>query len=515
VIEIRENFFTARPRLAVFLVVPASLLLALVAPSARATYITVYGGPTWSPGPGGTAISGIDVTGVNNSGTVIGSAYKYDSSGASLGRRAVRFDGSGSPAVELGNLSPDYAGLPQSQATAINSAGTVVGKSRLYLLANANIGDRAARWNSSGTDASMLGQLGPATNISFFSEALAINDADTAVGSAYKVLRLGTSFSDYLGTRAVRWNAASTAVTELGNLGTDSSGVTNGSAYAINTPGTAVGYGQKFTSNTDRGYRAIRWNASGTAATELGNLGTDPSGYTFSSAQAVNDAGTAVGYAQKYDASGAYLGTRPVRWNAEGTAATELGTLGTDLSGYTAGSALDINSAGTIVGTASIFDPAGAAAGERAVRWDASGTAATVLGNLPGFNYTTTQDINDTGIAVGSVESYHAGNVLAEAAVYWGLDALAVDLNALIDPASGWTLNHATHISNTGWIGGRGMFDPDGTGGQEPYERLFLMQIPAEVVPEPSTVVLFCSGLFLVAVAPRRHIRRNVTYAQC
>ena len=49
------------------------------------------------------------------------------------------------------------------------------------------------------------------------------------------------------------------------------------------------------------GGRAVRWDASGTAATELGNLGTDASDVTQSSAVAINDAGIAIGYAGDYD----------------------------------------------------------------------------------------------------------------------------------------------------------------------------------------------------------------------
>ena len=88
--------------------------------------------------------------------------------------------------------------------------------------------------------------------------------------------------------------------------------------------------------------------------------------------------------------------------------------------------------------------------------------------------------INDAGIAVGYADDYDgSGTNLGERAVYWGLDGLAVDLNTLINPVSGWTLNRATAISNTGWIGGSGAFDPDGAGGQAAYARLFLMQVPA------------------------------------
>src|SRR5690349_19712805 len=107
--------------------------VALVASPALAEYIPVHGGPTWSPGPGGVAVAGIDVTGVNDAGTVVGSAYKYDGSGASLGLRAVRWDGSSAAAVELGNLGTDSGGFSQSHAEAINNAGVVVGTAPLYL----------------------------------------------------------------------------------------------------------------------------------------------------------------------------------------------------------------------------------------------------------------------------------------------------------------------------------------------------------------------------------------------
>ena len=95
----------------------------------------------------------------------------------------------------------------------------------------------------------------------------------------------------------------------------------------MNAAGTAVGYAEKYVGGIDKGDRAVRWDASGTVATELGNLGTDSSGYTNVYACAVNASGTAVGNANKY-VSGDYMGQRPVRWDASGTAATELGQPG-------------------------------------------------------------------------------------------------------------------------------------------------------------------------------------------
>ena len=157
-----------------------------------------------------------------------------------------------------------------------------------------------------------------------------VNDAGTAVGCAKK-----HDAGDYMGTRAVRWDASGTATTELGNLGTRADGFTSVYAYAVNDAGMTVGYARKYdTGASKKGDRAVRWDSSGTAATELGNLGTDASGWTWARARAVNDAGTAVGWADKYDA-GADKGERAVRWDSSGAAATELGNLGTDASGWT------------------------------------------------------------------------------------------------------------------------------------------------------------------------------------
>ena len=83
----------------------------------------------------------------------------------------------------------------------------------------------------------------------------------------------------YLG-QPVRWDGSGTAATELDNLGVSGSGATNALAFAVNEAGTAVGRSEKYVSGTNLGYRAVRWDGSGTAATELDNLGVNGSGST-------------------------------------------------------------------------------------------------------------------------------------------------------------------------------------------------------------------------------------------
>jgi hypothetical protein len=106
--------------------------------------------------------------------------------------------------------------------------------------------------------------------------------------------------------------------------------------------------------------------------------------------------------------------------------------------------------------------------------------------------------VNDAGIAVGYSSKFSATGVyLGMVAVAWKPENTVVELNTLIDPASGWTnLSEADSISNDDWVNGIGQFDPDGPGPLPSYSRPFLIQ-----VPEPTSTWLLTCALFAL---PRR-----------
>ena len=423
---------------------------------AHAAYINVWGASPSDPGSGAVyrILNPAHVSpGGAGNGAAVGYADKYaqpwPGSGAFLGTRALRWDAYG-VGTELGHLGTNSSGLGGGAAYAINDAGTAVGTARKY---------------SGNTD---------------------------------------------LGERAVRWGASTTTAGELGNLGTSSGGVTDTVASAINDAGTVVGYAQKFDGGADRGYRAVRWDASSAAAIELGHLGTNSSGVTNSSAQAINIAGTIVGHAERYSGN-TYLGMRAVRWDSTTTVATELGHLGTDSTGFTTTEVYDINEAGTAIGLAPKYS-GNTLLGKRVVRWDASTTAATELGTL-GIAKTRyfAYEINNAGMSVGYADTLigdpgEPGEELR--AVLWNLDGNAIDLNTLIDPASGWRLEKALGISDTNCVRGLGVFDPDGPGGQFGYYRLFLMDV-SSLVPEPGSLMLLGIAVVALSRQPGSALRRR------
>jgi hypothetical protein len=304
------------------------------------------------------------VTTINALGTAVGIADKYISD-VDKGTRPVRWDATTTTATELGNLGTDTTGVASAWINALNNANQAVGYASKYDPVGMYFAGHAVRWEASGA-ATELGNLGVSDTGFWHSEAYDINDAGITVGSAYKY----ESGLD-LGVSAVRWNAAgvATGLDSLGSMG----GVVYGRAVAVNSIGTTVGFAEKVESGTSKGDRAVRWDASTSTPIELGNLGTDSSGVAYSEATDVNDSNIAVGSAYKYQ-SGSNKGQRAVRWDSSGLV-TELGILGTDSSGKTQGNVYAINNAGIAVGYTVLYDLAHHELGKRAVAWGPNGAA--------------------------------------------------------------------------------------------------------------------------------------------
>jgi probable HAF family extracellular repeat protein len=442
----------------------------------------VYGGPTYSQSTGGYRVDSVDESGnstdppaigasypafygtVNDAGVAIGNVLRVDSPLTTTPQSAFASVARWSATSPSTFLSPPSA----NQAIfvrAINDAGIAIGGtdtsytcqiSTTGASASSHNGLTAARWSSAGV-ISVLSNLGANSGLGTMGRS--INSQGTSICNS------GPLNSQI--TRAGRWDANSTGATELTtpNNGTYSGGI----ALSINDSGVVAG--QFYPSFSSR--QAMVWGAGQAAGTPLVDLG-HPSGAFFDSgAIDINSAGMTVGYARVFNSGGASQGLRPAVWDSSGLI-TQLGDWGTAHGFSTATAyALAINDSGVIAGNDTTSSG-------HALRWNSGSTAPVVLAAVPsGSPSTTAFAINSQGLIVGSSQI----STVASHAVYWNQDGSVVDLNSLIDPASGWTLSIASAISDTGWILGVGKFDPDLGGPQVAYDRLYILQVPV-----PSTV---------------------------
>lgn len=331
-------------------------------------------------------------------------------------------------------------GGTNSAAFGINDSGQVVG----YGFTAGNASSQAVLWN--GTTPTALGGLGGTSSF-----ARGINNLGQIVG--YGSSANGT-------TVAALWNG--TTPTVLGGL----AGVTNSYALGVNNSGQISGYGFTQTSSGALAFSAILWN--GTTPTLLNN-GLPTCQFCAPSApaaNAINNSGQVVG--QSNGSNGQAL-----LWSSTNNP-TYLGW------GY----ANAINNSGQVVGVSN----------SQATVWN--GTTTSILGGLGGSFGSVAQGINNAGQVVGV--SYTTGNA-AYHGMLWSMQNgvwVATDLNTLIAPTLGFTIQSATAINNQGQVVGYGV---NGLG----QRSAFVMSVAP--VPEPSEWLLMLCGLGLMGfIATRR-----------
>lgn len=179
---------------------------------------------------------------------------------------------------------------------------------------------------------------------------------------------------------------------------------------------------------------------------------------------------------------------------------TQYSVVGLDSLGYgvTDAYAYDISNNGFIAGMSLKSGVNGKSLGSRAVYWLPGDTAPTELAFLEmtptGQTSTYATDVNDGGAIVGFASDYMTGNGQSHAVMWLPDSVAAVDLNELVDPASGWTLTKASGINNDGWIIGNGI-GPDG------YNQPFVLA----PVPEPGSIFLL-STFIVLGLNRRRHV---------
>jgi len=318
----------------------------------------------------------------------------------------------------------DLGGV-NSTAYSVNNSGQVVGQSN----------GTACLFDSTGGGSNTdLGSLGGG-----WSTAESINNSGQIVG-----------VDNYL-IRACLFITPSTNK-DLGTLPGDSFSA----AYSINNNGQyslPVGSSSDGSGNT----RACYFNSAfGGGVMGLGTL----TGGSNSEAKSINDSGQIVGWA--VDSS---YNTRACLFGFGNN--TDLGTIGGNGS-----SASSNNNSGQIVGQAQ-----NSSSDYHACLFDSTNPLNnTDLGTLGG-TYSVALSINESSQIVGSATD---SDGLMHACLF---DSGGnINLESYLPTGSGWVLNYASSINDSGWITGTGYLN-----GQE---RAFLI----EPVPEPTTICLLGIG---------------------
>jgi len=342
--------------------------------------------------------------------------------------------------------SVTVVGTADSAGYGINASGQVVG----YLTTSG--GQHAFLYNNLAT--LDLGTLGGSASV-----AWGINDAGQVVGGAQDLAGNQRPFSYAGGT-----------MSDLGTLGGPS-----GYATGINNHGQIVGADD----TAAAGSRAFLY--SGGTLVDLGTLPS--SGGLTSNANALNDGGWIVGGSS----AGEFTPPEtPFHAFARccGSTLADLGTFGGQYS-----EAFGINELDEVVGIASTstFRVDHAFLYSHGVMHD--------IGTLPGDDYAQAFDINNLSQVVG--RSFGSG----QGFLYEGGAMVALD--ALIDPASGWTVTDAHSINDAEQIAGTACLA--GT--------CYAVRLdPLSPVPEPDAAAMLAVGLALVGARlrrrPQRHQRR-------
>lgn len=283
---------------------------------------------------------------------------------------------------KLSNLSAENENFVTSQAIASNGNGWVLGSGQFY---EQGI-DKGIRFFLS--KAGKIQSLGPF--IGQYGAATGLNINNNVSGYHQNIDDQGNVLSN----RAFLWsNGNFSDLPPICNVPPDSSSYN--AAIAINDGNTVLGSSDVCDSdgNLLSGH-AVLWNNG--INKDLGALGFDPNGYSDSTPVAINNKDQVIGYSSIFDGEGNWQGQHGFLWM--NSTMYDIGSLGIDDSGYSFSTPYAINVNGQVVGF-STYSENGVAKGNRAFLYQNS-TMVDLNSMLPansGLMLENALAINDKG----------------------------------------------------------------------------------------------------------------------
>ena len=335
---------------------------------------------------------------VNNAGQVLGSSTVYDSSHTAKGSDAFLY--SGGPLQHLGSFGTNSAGVDGDTPIALNNAGQVTGNAVAYDSAHTRLSNIAFLYSNGAL--TTLGSFGTDKNGRGVSAAADLNDSGQVAGTSTVYDANGVS----KGSAAFLWSNGT--LQNLGNFGTDPTGFGSSTAKALNSSGQVVGSSTVYDVNgVNKGSAAFLY--SNGRLTNLGNFGTDNSGKGSSFAVGINDSGLVIGDSDIY-VNGHYTATDAFLY-ANGVL-NDLGNFGTDPTGHGSSIPVAINAAGQVAGASDKYDANGVSLGRDAFL-DTNGIL-TDLGNFgtdsTGKSFSVATGLNSAGEVIGTSKVYDSAH---------------------------------------------------------------------------------------------------------
>jgi len=449
---------------------------------------------------------------MNESGQVLGYANRYSASGTDLGRSAWIFDGTSTSNISLTDTehtrsSDNYR---YSSAQLLNDAGQAVGFANRYAADMTNIGTSTWLYNGTTTTNISLSDADHtrSTDNYRFSSARKLNSIGNAAGYAERFDASGNS----IGRSAWLYNGSSTI--QIGLTDAEHTRETDGYRFAdvqqLNNIQTTIGYSKRYAAGGAAAGRSA-WLYNGSDTVQIGLAGAEHTrltdNYKYSSAQYLGQSGNAIGYSERYGASGDSLGRSA--WLFNGSVTANIGltdaahTRSTD--DYRFSYAQFMNASDEAAGYAYRYNASGAFTGQSA--WLFDGTFTVALDPLSirsdGYTYSAINFLGDDGLLLGSYTLFDASDTNMGSRAFWYMEDIGIfDLGMLVDEsftAQDWDLLATSVSSNMEQLIIGGGLLADMSSGSVAY------LLTPQIVPVPPALWLFGSALAFLGWHKRRN----------
>jgi len=449
---------------------------------------------------------------MNESGQVLGYANRYSASGTDLGRSAWIFDGASTSNISLTDTehtrsSDNYR---YSSAQLLNDAGQAVGFANRYAADMTNIGTSTWLYNGTTTTNISLSDADHtrSTDNYRFSSARKLNSIGNAAGYAERFDASGNS----IGRSAWLYNGSSTI--QIGLTDAEHTRETDGYRFAdvqqLNNIQTTIGYSKRYAAGGAAAGRSA-WLYNGSDTVQIGLAGAEHTrltdNYKYSSAQYLGQSGNAIGYSERYGASGDSLGRSA--WLFNGSVTANIGltdaahTRSTD--DYRFSYAQFMNASDEAAGYAYRYNASGAFTGQSA--WLFDGTFTVALDPLSirsdGYTYSAINFLGDDGLLLGSYTLFDASDTNMGSRAFWYMEDIGIfDLGMLVDEsftAQDWDLLATSVSSNMEQLIIGGGLLADMSSGSVAY------LLTPQIVPVPPALWLFGSALAFLGWHKRRN----------